>query len=60
MFIDPSGKKSVRFLPPVGRLTDWESTIKIVVDGLRSIGVDVQEKSSYEQWDRDLRMVYSI
>jgi len=57
MLIDPSGKK-IRTLYatcPAG-WTDWESTIKIVVDGLRSIGLDVQEKFlSYEQWDRDLK-----
>jgi peptide/nickel transport system substrate-binding protein len=57
MLIDPSGKK-IRTLfatCPAG-WTDWESTIKIVVEGLRAIGVDVQEKFlSYEQWDRDLK-----
>ncbi len=57
MLRDPSAKK-IRTLfatCPAG-WTDWESTIKIVVSGLRAIGVDVQEKFlSYEQWDRDLK-----
>lgn len=55
--IDRSGKK-IRTLYatcPIG-WTDWESTIKIVVSGLRAIGIDAQEKFlEYEQWDRDLK-----
>lgn len=57
LLVDPSGKKirTMYATCPAG-WTDWESTIKIVVAGLRAVGVDVQEKYlEYEQWDRDLK-----
>lgn len=57
MLVAPSGKKlRTLFATCPAGWTDWESTIKIVVSGLRAIGIDVQEKFlSYEQWDSDLK-----
>jgi peptide/nickel transport system substrate-binding protein len=36
--------------------TDWESTIRIAVDGMREVGIDVREKFvEYPVWDKDLK-----
>jgi peptide/nickel transport system substrate-binding protein len=57
MLIDPKGKK-VRTLMatcPKG-WSDWETTIKIAVTGMRSVGIDVQEKFvDFSSYDNDLK-----
>jgi peptide/nickel transport system substrate-binding protein len=57
MLIDPKGKK-IRMLAvqcPQG-WSDWEATIKIIVEGLRAVGIDVKERFvDYGTWDDDLK-----
>ncbi len=57
LLIDPSGTK-IRTLYascPSG-WNDWESTLRIAVAGMRSVGIDVREKFvEYPVWDRDLK-----
>jgi peptide/nickel transport system substrate-binding protein len=57
MLIDRKGNKIRQMYAtcPSG-WTDWESTIKIAVAGMRAVGIDVREKFvEYSQWDMDLK-----
>lgn len=57
MLVDPKGKK-IRLLSiqcPQG-WSDWEATIRIIVEGLRAVGIDVRERFvSYGDWDDNLK-----
>lgn len=57
MLIDPSGNK-IRTLSvqcPQG-WSDWEATIRVIVEGLRSVGIDVRERFvDYGTWDDELK-----
>lgn len=57
LLIDPSGEKipTVYATCPSG-WTDWETTIKIAVSGMRAVGIDVREKFiEYAIWDKELK-----
>ncbi|MBD3346570.1 MAG: ABC transporter substrate-binding protein [Chitinivibrionales bacterium] len=57
LLIDPSGNKirTLNATCPSG-WTDWETTVKIAVTGLRDIGVDVRERFlEYPIWDKNLK-----
>ncbi|HEX2956377.1 MAG TPA: ABC transporter substrate-binding protein [Chitinispirillaceae bacterium] len=57
MLVDPEGKK-IRMLSiqcPQG-WSDWEATIRIIVEGLRAVGIDARERFvSYSDWDDNLK-----
>jgi peptide/nickel transport system substrate-binding protein len=57
LLIDPEGTKIPTLYAqcPSG-WTDWETTIKIAVAGMREIGIDVREKFvEYPIWDKNLK-----
>jgi peptide/nickel transport system substrate-binding protein len=57
LLIDPSGKKipTLYATCPSG-WTDWETTIRIAVSGMRAAGIDVREKFiEYPIWDKELK-----
>ncbi|MBD3418521.1 MAG: ABC transporter substrate-binding protein [Chitinivibrionales bacterium] len=57
LLIAPDGAKvgSLTATCPAG-WTDWETTVKIAVTGLRAVGVDVREKFvEYPVWDKNLK-----
>jgi peptide/nickel transport system substrate-binding protein len=57
LLVDPSGRKirSLFIQCPQG-WTDWETTISIVAAGMRTIGIDIQEKFvDYAVWDDELK-----
>ncbi len=57
MLIGPNGNRIRQLYAtcPAG-WTDWETTLKIAVAGMRAIGIDVREKFvEYSQWDMDLK-----
>ena len=55
--LDKSGAvlRSINLECPQG-WTDWENTIKIVIEGLKAVGIDAREKFvDYGVWDTDVR-----
>ncbi|MBN1306405.1 MAG: ABC transporter substrate-binding protein [Chitinispirillaceae bacterium] len=52
----PKGKPITLYATCPKGWTDWEATIKIAVAGMRSIGINVQEKFlEYPDWDNSLK-----
>jgi peptide/nickel transport system substrate-binding protein len=57
LLIDPTGKKiPTLFATCPSGWTDWETTVKIAVSGMRAIGIDAREKFlEYPVWDKELK-----
>lgn len=56
IILGPNGKPVTLYAICPRGWTDWEVTIKIAVEGMRAVGINVQEKFvDYAEWDGQLK-----